>query len=140
MNSLSSLRRENYDNLIVGNLNINSLPNKFDAMKYIIKDKLDIFVITETKLDNSFPKAQSIIDGYHPPFTLDRNRKGGGIILYVRSDLPCKVLNGYNFPSDVEAVFLEIHLNHKKWLICGTYHPPKQNDKYFFSSFKPCVR
>ena len=26
----------------------------------------------------------------------------------------------------------EINLRKIKWLLCGTYHPPNQNDKYFF--------
>ena len=44
--------------LIIGNLNINSIPNKFDQLKFLIKDKVDILLITETKLDSTFPETQ----------------------------------------------------------------------------------
>ena len=32
------------------------------------------------------------MEGYSAPIRLDRNCHGGGIIFYVRSDLPCKEL------------------------------------------------
>ena len=41
--------------MIIGQLNINSLRNKFDLITYQIKGNIDILMITETKLDESFP-------------------------------------------------------------------------------------
>ena len=38
----------------IGNLNINSLPNKFNQMKELVLKHVDILVVTETKLDDSF--------------------------------------------------------------------------------------
>ena len=46
-------------NLLRSYLNINSLRNKMHDLRLIIRDvPLDYFVISETKLDNSFPNAQ----------------------------------------------------------------------------------
>ena len=45
------------DKLIFGHLNINSILNKFDSLKFVIDDKIDMFLILETKSDDSFPKA-----------------------------------------------------------------------------------
>ena len=42
------------EKLIIGQLNINSLRNKFDLLTYQIKDKLVILTITETKPDKLF--------------------------------------------------------------------------------------
>ena len=39
-------------------LNINLLRNKFEIMKNIIEDTCDIFLISVTKNDNSFPNSQ----------------------------------------------------------------------------------
>ena len=36
----------------------------------LIKDKIDIFLISETKLDNYFPNGQFLIKGYSTPFRL----------------------------------------------------------------------
>ena len=50
-------RKENYKNLIIGHLNINSVRNKIEMIAEIIKD-FDIFLITETKLNSTFLYAQ----------------------------------------------------------------------------------
>ena len=57
-----------------------------------MKGNLDILIITETKLDETFPKIQFCIDGYAPPFRVDRTKNGGGFIIYVREDIPGKEL------------------------------------------------
>ena len=47
----------------------------------LIKGFVDVFMISETKLDHSFPEGQFFIDGYHAPFRYDRNGNGGDIFL-----------------------------------------------------------
>ena len=42
-------------------------------------------------------------------------------------------LTKHNFQSDVEGSFVELNFKKLKWLLCGTYHPPAQNDKYSFN-------
>ena len=37
------------------------------------EDNIDILVISETKIDNSFPENQFSIDEYNLPYLLDRN-------------------------------------------------------------------
>ena len=59
------------------------------------------------------------------PFRKDRNKLGGGIIVFARDDIPRKKLD-VRIPEDIEALFLEINLRHTKWLFCGCYHPPSQ--------------
>ena len=93
---------------------------------------LDILVITETKLDSSFPCNQFFIPGYCVPFRFDRNKFGGGVIIYIREDIPCKKLTKFVLPDDIEGVFIEINLWKVKRLLFGTYHPPNQQDYYYF--------
>ena len=120
--------------LIFGNLNINSLPNKFDQLKTLIQGKIDILVVTETKLDATFPDEEFMMEGYSKPYRMDRNRDGGGIIIYVREDIPSKQLKKHCFPGDIEGIFVELNLRKIKWLIFGSYHPPKQPDSYYFNN------
>ena len=47
-------------------------------------------MISETKLDKSFPEVQFFVDAYGPPIRLDRDIHGGGLMLFVREDIPCK--------------------------------------------------
>ena len=70
---LTELRKNNVGRVIIGHLNINSLRNKFEALKSLIQGKVDIFVVSEIKLDETFPRSQFTIDGFSTPFRLDRN-------------------------------------------------------------------
>ena len=76
--------------IVIGTLNINSLPSKFEQLKLIICNYLDILVIQETKLHPRFSNEQFMITGYTKSYRLDRNRNGGGVIIYVREDIPSK--------------------------------------------------
>ena len=49
--------------ILIGNLNINSILNKFDQLKLFVRGKVDILVTVETKLDLSFPTYQFLIEG-----------------------------------------------------------------------------
>ena len=113
--------------MVFGNLNINLLRTKFDFLCEQIEGSIDVFMISESKLDDSFPHGQFLIDGFHTPFRFDRNKNGGGILLYVREDIPAKILS-HDFPS-AESFFVEIILHKKKWLINCSYNPNKNNIK-----------
>ena len=76
--------------------------------------------------------AQLLIDGFGKPFRLDRNAYGGGLLIYVRSDIPCKQLNKNEFSNNIEGIFVEINFRKSKCLILGTYHPPSQNKTFYF--------
>ena len=73
------------------------------------QDKTDILVVTESKLDNTFPDSQFHIPGYK----VTLNKLGGGIIVFVRDDIPCKKID-VEIPEDIEALFLEINLRQTK--------------------------
>lgn len=67
---------------------------------------LDILIIIETKLDNTFPVSQFNIDGYSKRYWLDRTRNGGGIIINVREDILNRTLTKHNFPGNIEGLFI----------------------------------
>ena len=78
--------------------------------------------------------AQLLIAGYCKHFRLDRNAFGGGILIYVRSDIPCKQVNKHEFSENIEGIFVEINFRKSKWLLFGTYHSPSQNNNYYFNN------
>ena len=49
------MRMKHLNNLIIAHLNINSLRNKFEFLVEFIRGKVDIIMISETKIDESFP-------------------------------------------------------------------------------------
>ena len=69
-----------------------------------------MLLISETKIDNTFPWSQFCVPGYSVPFRLDRTGNGGGIILYVKEYIPCRMLNKFTFETEVEAFAIEINL------------------------------
>ena len=98
--SLQAIRKDNLNKLIFTHLNINSIRNKFDSLADIIKDNIDILMISETKVDDFFLVGQFFLDGFGTPFRLVRNRNGGGIILFVRNDIPAKVISTDDRPIE----------------------------------------
>ena len=116
---LQSLRVKNVDKTVLGHLNINSIRNKFD----MLVDIIDILMISETKIDNSFPPSQFGVQGYNN-FRLDRTASGGGLLLYTRNDIAAKKLPYMAF-GNIECIILEITISNKKWLLVGSYNPDK---------------
>ena len=105
--------KENFPNkLIVGHLNINSLTNKFEALQFIINRNLDI-LLSETKLDDSFPLAQFMLKSFGIPYRLDRNTNGRGLLLYVREDIPSKFLK-VKSDCNIESICVEVNLRKRK--------------------------
>ena len=90
-------------------------------------------IFGETKLDSSYPTIQIMIAEFKKPFRLDRNGGGGGgLLIYVRADIPCKQVNNHVFSDNIEGMFIEINFRKSKWLLFGTYHPPSQN--FYFNN------
>ena len=85
----------------------------------MIKDYVDLLLISETKIDSSFPTAQFHIDGY-TIHRRDRGENGGGLLLYVREDVPSALLK-----TEIEAFYVELTIRKKKWLLCCSYNPNK---------------
>ena len=87
-----------------------------------IKGNIDLLMISETKLDDSFAIGQFYIDGFGLPKRLDWDKYGGGVMLYSR-DIPIKLLLSEVTPS--EGFCVEMNLYKKNWLINCSYNPSK---------------
>ena len=67
---LNEIRQKNPNRIIIANLNINSRRNKFEMLKEVISNKIDILLISEK----------------HDTLT-HRTEHGGGLMLFVPSKL-----------------------------------------------------
>ena len=54
---LKEMKNLSPEKIIIGYLNINSIRYKIDQLSFTIGNNIDILLISETKLDNSFPSA-----------------------------------------------------------------------------------
>ena len=111
--ALVNIRRKNINRLISAQLNINSLRNKFGSLQHIINKNIDVLLLSETKIDSSFPSVQVHLESYATPYRLDIN--SGGILLFIREDITSKLLTT---DLSMEGFFVEIRLRKKKWLLC----------------------
>ena len=127
---LSNMRKQNSENPILAYLNINSLRYKHCEIAPALSGKLlDILVLAETKIDASFPDSQFSVDDYHI-FRKDRTDKGGGLLAYVRSDLPTRRMFKLE-TSTIETITLEVTLPKAKWLLICAYKPPSLKNSIF---------
>ena len=88
---------------------------------------LDLLLVSETKLDDSFSQAQFLKNGFCMPYRLDCCSNGGDLMLYIREDKPSHLLTEYKPPENVECLFVEINIRKKKWFLSGSYNPDKNN-------------
>ena len=82
--SLKEVCLRNLNRIVLAHLNINFLRNKFDALVEQVSGNVDVLVLSETKVDKSFPEDQFKIPGFCTPFRLDRDRFDGRILV-IRS-------------------------------------------------------
>ena len=79
--------------------------------------------------------GQFLIDGNGPPIRLDRDIHGGGLMLFVREDIPCKLLSLEKIP--IEGFNVEINLRKTKWLLCCSCNSSKSNIDFHLEHLKP---
>ena len=70
-------------------------------------------MISETKIDESFPLGKFKINGFN----------GGSIMLFVLKDIPAKLIASEIPP--VDGLYGEVRLRKQKWLIISSYNPNK---------------
>ena len=60
---LKEMKIRSPDILILGHVNINSIRNEFNHLKDIIVNNINILLVSETKLDDSFASVQFEMSG-----------------------------------------------------------------------------
>ena len=102
LSKIKELRIGNANKVIIGNLNINSIRNKFEQLKETVLKYIDILVVTETKLDETFLESLFLMDVFPKPYRLDRNKNEGGAMIFIRDTISRKILEKHILPNDVE--------------------------------------
>ena len=72
LKALANVRLQNQSFPVIGQLNINSIRNKFHFLCSKISLNLGLLLVSETKLDDSFPTAQFLMSGFFKPYRLNR--------------------------------------------------------------------
>ena len=61
------MSKKNPNRIIIAHLNISSIRNKFEMLKEVLGNKIVILLKSETKLEDTFPLNQFIIEGFTIP-------------------------------------------------------------------------
>ena len=81
INVLKALRSDNSDKLVFAHININSIRNRFEFLSTQVKGNIDVLMVSETKIGNSFLVGNFVLNGFSTKYRLDRDINGGCIML-----------------------------------------------------------
>ena len=98
---------------------------KSSEVHELITNNIDIMFLSETKLDDSWPTATFSLENYSI-LRQDRNAYGGGLLAFVRSDIPhrrCPDMEKNEY--GIEILAIEVCVKRKKVLFVCLYKPPK---------------
>ena len=98
-----------------------------DELRVLISNStIDILAINESKIDDSVFDNEINIIGYNM-IRNDRNRFGGGVVLYIRDTISFSERKDL-VPEPLEMICIEVRRPHKTaFLVSAWYRPPKVN-------------
>ena len=120
--------------VIISHLNMNSLRNKFDLLTEQVKANVDVLVIYEATLGSSFPEDQFRIPGFSTPFRRIREQFGESIMVFVREDIPSKLLSLEVAP--IENLYIELRFRNKKWPLNWFFNLNRNNISNHLNALK----
>ena len=77
---LKSISNYKVNKLVFAHLKIKSIRSKFEFLVEQVKGNIDVLMILETKIDDSFPIGSFVIDGYSTPYRKDRSANDGRVL------------------------------------------------------------
>ena len=126
---LNEIKKKNRRNPSLAYININSIRYKHNDLFIMVQNNIDILAIAETKLDSSFPSAQFLVYGYKTPYRKDGNKHGGGLLVYVKEDIPCcQLTNHPPVHNLLDIIAVELNYWRQTWLLIAVYKSPSVSD------------
>ena len=109
-------------------MSVRSLLKQISELRLIaVKSKAAVISLSETWLDNSVTDCEISIDDYCL-IRRDRNKNGGGVCMYIRSDISFSQRNDLD-SDDLEILWCDILLPKSRPITVGACHrTPKQTD------------
>ena len=106
---------------------------RLDHLYNLVSDNnYDVIALSETLLSDAINDDEICMEGYEV-FRLDRTRHGGGVALYCRTELQCKVVPALHIDG-IEMLWVEALLNGQRIVFGVCYRPPNQtaNERSLF--------
>ena len=93
-------------------------------------------MVSEKKLDDSFPTAKVVIEGYFSPFRQDRTSSGGGILLHIKNNITLDILYSHSVKV-LKFFFWDDNVKENGSLFSCTYNPHKSNTYSNMNELEP---
>ena len=119
------------DDFLVLHYNINSITvdGRLEELKDVTANlNVDVLICTESKLSQYIPTNLIQISGFHEPLRSDRNRHGGGCVMYISDRLT------FNQQTELQAdtfehIWTDVRVNDKIYTINTFYRPPNEDSE-----------
>ena len=119
--------------LMIAHLNVRSLlPKMSEVAMCVSMHGIDVFCVSETWLSVTVPNDAVSIDGYHF-FRRDRDGRGGGVGVYVRSDLNGVLLGAGEY---CEQVWVSFGCRSKKYVFGCVYRAQTISEELFINELE----
>ena len=119
------------NDFIIVHYNINSITaeGRLESLSQACEAlKIDVLVLTESKLCDTIPTNLIMISGFHEPLRRDRNRHGGGVLIYISDNLTFKQKN--ELQSDkFDHIWADVRVNEKLYSVNAFYRPPCETNE-----------
>ena len=117
------------------NINCITADGRLDELSDVCRVmKIDCLVLTESKIDDQIPSNILTISGFHEPIRRDRNRHGGGTMIYVAEHLTFKQQT--LLQHDVfDHLWVDIKVCEKTHSVNALYRPSTQTTSDDYESF-----
>ena len=126
---IQKLRTNHRKQCIIANLNVNSLPNKFEEIKeWLAQKAFDILSIQETKIDRTFPNSQFHVEGFKL-FRRDRVKGGGGIAVFISENIITTTRKVAC--THLEALLFDLRIGQRQFALLSAYKPPSVDNNIF---------
>ena len=96
--NIKEIRTQCLDKILIGQLNINSLGYKFEMLGDIVVGNLDILLVSQSKLDDTFTSSNFRFSGFSLLL--------GDLLLYIRHDIPFTILSSAPLHEYLECLFI----------------------------------
>jgi hypothetical protein len=131
---VQNIRKDYLGHVIISHLNVNSLNSKIQEIKELQSTcKLDVLVLSETKLDASFKQEIFHIEGYSC-VRQDKRSNSGGMMIYISNDIPFSTGSIQICNDDLECLSIELNISNEKIMLTAMYKNPK-TDPVIFKRF-----
>lgn len=116
-------------------INVRSLLNNFDNLKqHVFENDYNIIGITESWLNSDIDDEVTSLNGYYF-VRQDRETRGGGVGLYIGSNLEFNVLRS-ECTDVIEHIWIRVRIENKSVIVGNIYRPPGSSCQEFLSYFE----